>query len=159
MGHLLMENRNGLVDTRLTQATGTAEREAAASMLGDLPARGRITVGGDKLFDTQDFVAEMRRLGVTPHVAQHTNGRRSAIDGRTTRHAGYAVSQRPQTYRGSFWLDENRRRLAQDTPSRHRAGRLAIHPDGCRLQSCAHPQAACGLIDAWTLSKIRKSPR
>jgi transposase len=95
MGHLLMENRNGLVvDTRLTQATGTAEREAAASMLGDLPARGRITVGGDKLFDTQDFVAEMRRLGVTPHVAQHTNGRRSAIDGRTTRHAGYAVSQR-----------------------------------------------------------------
>ena len=95
MGHLLMENRNALVvDTALTKATGTAEREAAASMLGARPAGGRITVGGDKLFDTKDFVAEMRRIGVTPHVAQHTNGRRSAIDRRTTRHAGYAVSQR-----------------------------------------------------------------
>jgi len=95
MGHLLMENRHALVvDTRLTHATGTAERDAAASMLGDLQAGGRITVGADKLFDTQDFVAEMRWLGVTPHVAQHSNGRRSAIDGRTTRHAGYAVSQR-----------------------------------------------------------------
>jgi transposase len=95
MGHLLMENRSGLVvDTRLTHATGTAERDAAAAMLGDRPGAGRVTVGGDKLYDTQDFVAEMRRLGVTPHVAQHTNGRRSAIDGRTTRHPGYAVSQR-----------------------------------------------------------------
>jgi transposase len=95
MGHLLMENRNGLVvDTALTKATGTAEREAAAAMLGARAASGRITVGGDKLFDTKDFVGEMRRLGVTPHVAQHSNGRRSAIDRRTTRHAGYAVSQR-----------------------------------------------------------------
>lgn len=95
MGHLLMENRSCLVvDTRLTHATGTAERDAAASMLGDRAGCGRLTVGGDKLYDTRDFVAEMRRLGVTPHVAQHTNGRRSAIDGRTTRHAGYAVSQR-----------------------------------------------------------------
>ena len=89
-----MENRHGLVvDARLTHATGTAERAAAAGMLGELPPGGRITVGADKLFDTQDFVAEMRRLGVTPHVAQHTNGRRSAIDGRTTRHVGYALSQ------------------------------------------------------------------
>jgi transposase len=95
MGHLLMENRNGLVvDAALTTATGTAEREAAASMLSALPAGGRITVGADKLFDTRDFIAEMRRLGVTPHVAQHTNGRRSAIDRRTTRHPGYALSQR-----------------------------------------------------------------
>jgi transposase len=95
MGHLLMENRHGLVvDTQLTHATGTAEREAASGMLGDLPASGRVTVGADKLFDTQDFVAEVRRLGVTPHVTQHTNGRRSAIDGRTTRHAGYAMSLR-----------------------------------------------------------------
>lgn len=95
MGHLLMENRNGLlVDARVTAASGTAERDTAAGMLGDLPAGGRITVGADKLFDTQDFIAEMRRLGVTPHVTQHTSGRRSAIDGRTTRHAGYAVSQR-----------------------------------------------------------------
>ena len=95
MGHLLMEHRSGLVvDTRLTHATGTAERDAAASMLGDRPGTGRITVAGDKLYDTQEFVAEMRRLGVTPHVVQHTNGRRSGIDCRTTRHAGYALSQR-----------------------------------------------------------------
>jgi len=90
-----MKNRSALVvDARLTHATGTAECEAAAAMLGDLPAGGRITVGADKLFDTQDFVAEMRRLGVTPHVTQHTNRRRSAIDGRTTRHAGYTISLR-----------------------------------------------------------------
>ena len=95
MGHALMENRNGLVvDATLTTATGTAEREAALAMVGDLPEGGRITLGGDKAYDTRDFVAEMRRLGVTPHVSQNTKGRRSAIDGRTTRHAGYAVSAR-----------------------------------------------------------------
>src|SRR5438309_1849171 len=95
MGHALMENRNGLVvDAILTTATGMAEREAAITMVGDLPAGGRITLGGDKAYDTQDFVAEMRRLGVTPHVSQNTKGRRSAIDGRTTRHAGYAASVR-----------------------------------------------------------------
>ena len=95
MGHALMENRNGLVvDATLTTATGTAEREAAMAMVGDLPEGGRITLGGDKAYDTQDFVAEMRRLGVTPHVSQNSKGRRSAIDGRTTRHAGYAVSVR-----------------------------------------------------------------
>ena len=95
MGHALMENRSGLVvDATTTTATGTAEREAAAAMVGNLPAGQRITVGGDKLFDTRDFVAEMRCLGVTPHVAQNTNGRRSAIDRRTTRHPGYALSQR-----------------------------------------------------------------
>jgi transposase len=95
MAHVLMENRNGLVvDATTTTATGTAEREAAIAMVGDLPAGQRITLGTDKAYDTQDFVAEMRRLGVTPHVAQNTNGRRSAIDGRTTRHPGYALSQR-----------------------------------------------------------------
>src|SRR6201996_339917 len=95
MGHVLMENRNGLVvDATLTTATGTAEREAATAMVEDLPAGGRITLGGDKAYDTQDFVAEMRRLGVTPHVSQNSKGRRSAIDGRTTRHAAYAVSVR-----------------------------------------------------------------
>jgi hypothetical protein len=83
-----------VVDSALTTATGTAEREATASMLGARPTGGRITVGADKLFDTKDVIAEMRRLGVTPHVAQHTNGRRSAIDRRTTRHAGYAASRR-----------------------------------------------------------------
>ena len=95
MGHALMENRNGLVvDATLTTATGMAEREAAIDMVGDLAAGGRITLGGYKAYDTQDFVAEMRRLGVTPHVSQNTKSRRSAIDGRTTRHAGYVVSVR-----------------------------------------------------------------
>ena len=95
IGHALMENRNGLVvDTSLTKATGTAEREAAIAMIGDLPDDGRITLGTDKGYDTRDFVAEMRRLGVTPHVTQNSKGRRSAIDGRTTRHVGYTASLR-----------------------------------------------------------------
>jgi transposase len=95
MAHVLIENRNGLVvDATTTTATGTAEREAAIAMVEDVPGSARITLGGDKAYDTQDFVAEMRRLGVTPHVSQSTNRRRSAIDGRTTRHAGYAISVR-----------------------------------------------------------------
>jgi transposase len=95
MGHVLMENRHGLVvSPRLTAATGTAEREAAEDMVGAIPGRRRITVGGDKAFDTQDFVKSMRSLNATPHVAKNCNGRKSAIDGRTTRHPGYAVSQR-----------------------------------------------------------------
>ena len=95
MGHVVMENRNGLVvATELTQATGTGEREAAIAMVEDLPGSQRITLAADKAYDTADFVTEMRRLGVTPHVTQNTKGRRSAIDGRTTRHLGYAVSLR-----------------------------------------------------------------
>jgi transposase len=95
MGHVLTENRNGLVvKADLTPATGTAEREAAGAMIGALNGMHPITLGADKAYDTLDFVTEMRRLGVTPHVAQNNKGRRSAIDGRTTRHAGYATSQR-----------------------------------------------------------------
>lgn len=94
-GHVLMENRHGLVvDVTVTQATGTAEREAALDMLEKLPGVHRVTVGGDKNYDTAAFVAECREMHVTPHVAQNTSGRRSAIDERTTRHPGYAVSQR-----------------------------------------------------------------
>jgi hypothetical protein len=95
-GHLLMENRNALiVDAELAEANGYAERDIAIEMLGRLPAtRRRRTVGADKGYDTANFVAETRRLGFTPHVAQHTNGRRSAIDGRTTRHKGHRVSLR-----------------------------------------------------------------
>ena len=94
MGHALMENRNGLVvDQRLTHATGTAEREAAIEMLAAQPGETRKTVGADKGYDTADFVADCRALGVTPHVAQNTKNRSSAIDERTTRHPGYAVSQ------------------------------------------------------------------
>lgn len=93
-GHVLMENRNGLaVDVRLTRATGTAEREAALDMIVDQPAAK--TVGADKNYDTHGFVKACREMGVTPHVAQNTaRPGGSAIDGRTTRHAGYAISQR-----------------------------------------------------------------
>jgi IS5 family transposase len=92
-GHVLMENRNGLaVEVRLTQATGTAEREAALDMLKEQPQAK--SVGADKNYDTHGFVAACREHGITPHVAQNTARRGgSAIDGRTTRHAGYRVSQ------------------------------------------------------------------
>jgi transposase len=95
MGHLMIENRHCLVvDTRTTLATGTAEREAAWAMIAAIPGQHRITVGCDKAYDTANFVAEMRDLAATPHVTQNDKGRRSAIDGRTTRHAGYQVSLR-----------------------------------------------------------------
>ncbi len=95
MGHVVMENRNGLVvAATVTPATGTAEREAAGAMVEPPAEAGRITLGADKAYDTAGFVAEMRRLGVTPHVSQNDKGRRSAIDRRTTRHPGYAVSLR-----------------------------------------------------------------
>jgi hypothetical protein len=91
-----MENRNALiVDAELTRADGYAERATAVEMLGRLPRRARRrTVAADKAYDTAGFVADCRNLGVTPHVAQHTTNRRSAIDGRTTRHVGHAISQR-----------------------------------------------------------------
>ena len=98
MGHVLMENRNGLVvDATLTRATGTAEREAALAMLDRRKSRRRITLGGDKAYDA--FVADLRKRRVTPHIA--INGsvskrgvvRKTAVDGRTLRHAGYGVSQ------------------------------------------------------------------
>ena len=101
MGHVLMENRNGLaVDAALTRATGTAEREAALSMLDRRPRGGRVKLGADKAYDVSAFVQDLRVRTVTPHIA--VNGvvskrgvvRRTAVDGRTTRHAGYAVSQR-----------------------------------------------------------------
>jgi transposase len=95
-GNLLVENRSGLiVDAELLEANGRAERDAALLMLEQIPGDGRITVGGDKGFDTREFAAECRHMNVTPHVARNmarTGG--SAIDGRTTRHAGYAVSQK-----------------------------------------------------------------
>jgi len=93
-GHVLMENRNGLaVDVMVTQATGTAERDAALLMAEAIPGDHLVTLGADKNYDTKDFVAEARKVGATPHVAQNDKGRRSAIDGRTTRHAGYQISQ------------------------------------------------------------------
>ena len=91
MGHALMENRSGLVvDSRLTQATGTAEREAALEMIEDVPGTKQITLGADRGYDVASFVKELRQFQATPHVAQKTKG--TAIDRRTTRHAGYQTS-------------------------------------------------------------------
>ena len=106
--NLLVENRNGLiVDTEVFEANGTAERDAALVMLERVPGEQQVTVGADKAYDTREYVAECRNLKVTPHVAQ--NQKRpggSAIDGRTTRHAGYAVSQwkRKRIEEGFGWL-------------------------------------------------------
>ena len=96
MGHALMENRNGLVvDTCLTPADGHAERVAALHMIEPHADRPQaITLGADKAYDAKDFVNELRSMKMTPHMAQNTSGRSSAIDSRTTRHAGYAISQR-----------------------------------------------------------------
>ena len=92
MGHLMMENRNGLIiDARLTEANGTAERTTALDMIED-NAKSGSTVGGDKNYDTADFVAGCRERGCTPHVSQNDTNRRSAIDARTTRHPGYRIS-------------------------------------------------------------------
>ena len=96
LANALMENRNGmLLDFQVTQATGTAERDAVPVLLDAAKERGfhPRTLGGDKGYDTRDCVASMRQRGVTPHVAQNTKGRSSAIDGRTTRHPGYRISQ------------------------------------------------------------------
>lgn len=94
LGHVLMENRHGLVvQSTVTPATGTAEREAAVALVDARPTTRRITLGGDKNYDTAAFVDALRARQVTPHVAQYTTRRSSAIDGRTTRHPGYAVSQ------------------------------------------------------------------
>lgn len=96
LGHVLAENRNGLVvEARVTQATGTAERETAVEMIeAQTGGRRRVTLGGDKGYDVRETVNALRELQVTPHVAQNNRNRRSAIDERTTRHAGYEISQR-----------------------------------------------------------------
>jgi len=95
LGHVLMENRNGLlVQTFLTEANGRAEREAAMLMAEAIPGGKRVTLGGDKNYDTHEFVRELRGMNITPHVAQNETNRSSAIDQRTTRRAGYEMSQR-----------------------------------------------------------------
>jgi IS5 family transposase len=95
LGHVLVENRNGLIAAAMTtQAGGLAERDAALLLLDGNRKRGggRITVGADKAYDTKDFVSTVRELRITPHVAQNTTNRHSAIDGRTTHHPGYEIS-------------------------------------------------------------------
>jgi hypothetical protein len=112
IGHTLMENRSGLiVAATLTKATGTADRKAAEEIdVRYSPGVHRLTLGGDKGRDAASFMTDMRALNVTPHIAQNTSGRRSAIDSRTTRHPGYAVSQ--QKGSGSRNRSDGERRSA-----------------------------------------------
>jgi transposase len=125
LGHLLTENRHGLiVDTAVTAATGRAERDAAIVMLGELPLTSRrVTVAADKLFDTREWVAAVRTMGITPHIAQYHRARGgSAIDGRTTRHAGYDLSQRKRKLveQAFGWM----KTVGLLRKVRHRGGRL-----------------------------------
>ena len=125
-------------------------------MLGRPTGRHRVTLGADKAYDVADFVADLRALNVTPHVAQNTTGRRSAIDGRTTRHPGYAVSQRgrKRIEEAFGWIKTTR--PAQDPPPRHGARRLDVHADRRRLQPGPAAQAAGGGL---TMPGIPPRPR
>jgi transposase len=123
LGHVVMEHRSGLiVKATVTPADGHGERDAALGMIEDLPGEHRLTVAADKGYDTRDFVAELRHMHVTPHIAQHTTGRRSAIDGRTTRHPGYAISQqkRKLVEQGFGWM----KTIGGLRKLRHRGGPL-----------------------------------
>jgi transposase len=123
LGHVLMEHRSGLiVKTAVTPADGYGERDAALTMVTAISGRHRITLAGDKGYDIRDFVAELRTMHVTPHIAQHTTHRRSAIDRRTTRHVGYATSQqkRKLVEQGFGWM----KTIGGLRKLRHRGGRL-----------------------------------
>jgi transposase len=123
LGHLLMEHRSGLiVRTRVTPADGHGERDAALLMVEAIAGDHRITVAGDKGYDTRDFVGGLRTMHATPHIAQHTTKRRSAIDARTTRHPGYARSQqkRKLVEQGFGWM----KTIGGLRKLRHRGGPL-----------------------------------
>jgi hypothetical protein len=135
MGHVLMENRHGLVvEAELTRTAGFAERLAAVELVAGRAGRRPITVGADRAYDAAEFVAELRELGATPHVAQNTARRRSAIDRRTTRHTGYRLSQRARPNRGGVRLGQDHRRAAPDQIPRSRPSALALHPRHRGLQ-------------------------
>jgi hypothetical protein len=148
-GNLLVENRNGLiVNAEVFVANGTAERDAALVMLEQIPGGKQVTVGGDKVFDTRDFGAECRHLGVTPHVAQNL-GRRggSAIDGRTTRHAGYGLSQNEEeAYRRMLRLAEDNRAATEGAASWSLESGLGLYVCLCGLQSGAHAESDRGIF-------------
>lgn len=125
LGHVLMEHRSGLiVKATVTPADGYGERDAALVMIEAVPGRQRITVAGDKAYDTRDFIAGLRAMHATPHVAQYaaTGRRGSAVDGRTTRHPGYAISQqkRKLVEQGFGWM----KTIGGLRKLRHRGGRL-----------------------------------
>ena len=165
IGHGLMENRSGLiVGTRLTRVSGHAERLAALDLIAPHGERPQaVTLGADKGYDAKDFVMELRELNVRPHVARHSNGRRSAIDRRTTRHPGYAMSQRmPQADRGGVRLDQDGGRPEEDPVLRAGTRRPGLHLRSRRLQSGAAAQAVgrsptvtapmdCRLVGRWRI--------
>ena len=140
-----MENRHGmLTDFQVSSATGTAERDAVPVLLEQARERGfhPRTLGGDKNYDTRECVAAMRERRVTPHVAQNTSGRRSAIDGRTARHRGYAVSQRiRKRVEEDLRLDENSGRISAHTVSGVGPDRVGRVPGSDGLQPGANGQA------------------
>ncbi len=143
-----MENRHGLlVDFQVSQASGTAERDAVPDLVDQARERGfkPRTLGADKGYDTKDSVAHLRERKVTPHVAQNTSGRHSAIDGRTTRRVGFGISQRKRKLvEGDLRLDEDDRRVPTD--ALHRAGADTTRRlfRGCRLQPGPHREiGAC----------------
>jgi hypothetical protein len=147
LGHVLMENRNGLVvGTRLTAATGTAERQASLEMMGAQrrPKQGGMTLGGDKNYDTHEHVAALRQLKVTPHVAQNTaRPGGSAIDQRTTRHAGYALSQtKRKRVEEIFGWFKTIALMAQDALPGLGTSGMDLHLDRGGLQSGAHEKPA-----------------
>jgi hypothetical protein len=142
MGHALMENRNGLiVGAVTTTATGHAERWAALTLIEPHAATPQpVTLGADKGYDSADFVMALRDKAVTPHVAQHTSGRCSAIDEGTTGHPGYAISQRirKRVEEAFGWA----KTVAGLRKMQHAQGRLAIHPRNGRLRPCPATQIA-----------------
>lgn len=156
-GHLLMENRHGmLVDARLSHATGTAEPEKALEMLGGLPGGAKKIVGTDKNYDTAAFVAAARNMGVTPHVAQNINAYRgSNIDGRTTRHEGYRARQvirkRIEEANGC----QGSRRHGADQAPRPEPRRLDVYLQGRSLQL---DQAVANPTDRVSPSQIPPKP-
>lgn len=139
LGHVLMENRNGLlVETFLTEAHRRAEREAAMLMAEAIPAGKRVTLGGDKNYDTQELVGELRGMNITPHVAQNNTNRRSAVDERTTRHEGYEISQRKRKrVEQVFGWMKMVGGTQESKVERDRQGRVAVHLHRSCLQLVA----------------------
>ena len=143
VGHVLMENRHGLVvDAELTRASGHAERLAALAMLDRLPTVSPITLAADRGFDARDFVRELRERRVTPHIAQNTSGRRSAIDAGPPATPAMVRASGSGSASRSLRVDQGHRRSVQDQAARPRAGALVVHARGRRLQPRTAAEAA-----------------
>ena len=157
LGHALMENRHGLlVDTMVTLADGTAERDAALLMASQIAGVKQVTLGADKNYDTQELVRDLRGMKVTPHVAQNNTNRRSAIDGRTTEHASYAISQKKRKRIRELRLDEDHRHAEESEVARSAESELAVHVRRGGLQPISLATAA-GSSDCLK-DTLRKQP-